>query len=1019
MTRKLFATTLALALCSAGAIADNLIFNPSFELGATGTGFIKILQLDSNPKQLYEAPVVDGSTSSLRIPNRFAEKCELSFKEFRLKPGAQYTFSAAMRGSIPKLKVNVSVTSATTDKSWGWDGKSSTFDVGTAWSRKAFTFKTCGPWPNEWYLLRVEFGKEKDAPAGDLWLDDVQIVEGKSDAYVGSGALEAAASVERTYYITEGGTEEAKAVLKVHNDTKAALDAKLRVTAVEDSVGVKAFSKDFAISLKPGEARQLPFALPLDRFGAYRLETELVDGTTPFASHPGFVAMAGRYERRPLDIGKSFCVGLNVGAATYVMPPDRGVIAKPGFRCDGRSADERLRLLADMGCRLARDWGESMFRWRYCEPKEGTFDFSGVDRTLDLYARHGMSVLPLLGHGDFIEDTSVNGPSWPAWLNAKCVKVEKSGDWKRPVMLPPLDLWRRYVRDVVAHCEGKVGYYEITNEPNGWLAPSVYVDYLNAANEEIKRADPTAKTVGFCSTGDLGGNMEGFLGSCYKLGGLKYADIVSFHPYDAPNLGSVKGADRQIEEAKHLVKQYGEGKNIPLWNTEVYYLRGTFGSQYIESEKHAPYHVAWRFLTDLGEGVAQECFLDERQIFKNLLSPHFAAQRLSQEAPSGDFVVLNALARHFEGAKPVDKIRWGNDSVCYVYERDGKNLAAFWSYGEMKGLKLKLPAKASDVRLFDMFGNELPFPEGGALRLGAEPFYLEAKEGFWLNPFSGGMDKKDFVAMLKAGVVEAELPVEAGAAARLVPTNGGWALVVSFRNCSGRDLAGKLGVQGEGLVGLEGVDFVIPANGELAMPVPVKLKGDKPGKVSAKFAVDGRRLDLPLNVEPQAKVLRPGEPARVGPSTMRMERDGKALKLHFDVKDASPSADAAGREPWEQDCVELFLDADPLANPVKYPGAYHGKVARLFIIPYAPEGQQLSVKPGELDLGGVKVSTATKAGGYTAELEIPLAALNGDYVGFEAQIDDADSVRRHSSANWNSAGDAYKNRNSFGFMALK
>jgi len=228
-----------------------------------------------------------------------------------------------------------------------------------------------------------------------------------------------------------------------------------------------------------------------------------------------------------------------------------------------------------------------------------------------------------------------------------------------------------------------------------------------------------------------------------------------------------------------------------------------------------------------------------------------------------------------------------------------------------------------------------------------------------------------------------------------------------------------MGVQGEGLTGLGSVNFAVPAGCETAIAVPVKLKAEKPGKASAKFMINGRLWDMPLNVEPQAKVLRNGDQAQVGPATMKIDCDGNTLKISFEVNDASASGYSAGRDPWEQDCIELFIDAEPLANPVKYPESYTDKVARLFIMPYAPEGQRLAVKPGALDLSGVKATSSTKKGGYIAEVEIPLAALGGKVIGFEAQIDDADTVKRNSSSTWNGKGDAFKNRFSFGFIEFK
>jgi hypothetical protein len=999
--------------------AENLIFNSGFELGDAGTSLRRVLQPDTNPGLIFEGSRADSYTfvsggKSLRIPNRFAERCELFFKEFKLKPGVEYTFSFSVKSEIPKRKVSFMI------RSWAFnneyypkgsvDGTRDDFTVGENWIRKSYTFKTKSPWPNEWFFLSFNIGNEKDSLAGDIWLDDMQLVEGKSSEYSQTDRLEAAVAVERPYLIADGKGEKMKARLLVHNGEGKKADLKLQVNAIEESTGAKAFTKDFNVSLNPGESKDLPFELAINSFGTFRLEPQLLEAGKPFASHPGFIAVIGKYERKPIDIEKNFCVGLNTEATNYVdllAPHVR--VEKTGYVCGAGSYDAFAQMLEDMGCRLVRDWGNTdAFRWRYCEPEAGKFDFSGVDRTIEIYKRHGISVMPVIASIDF-NDTPEK-PKWPDWLKSKCVKLEKSGINKKTINLPPIDLWKRYLKNLASHCKGKVKFYEIGNELNDCMNPDTYVEYLKAAYQALKEGDPDAKVVGFCATADLSCNLEGFLGSCFNLGGLEYADIVSFHPYDAPSLASRKPADKQVDELKRLMKLYGKNKTLPLWNTELFYLRGD-DRNYLESRKHNPYHVAWRFLTDLGEGISQTCFLPDSQIYKETLMPHTPTDYTSNlnrlKDPSADFVVLNALARLFEGAKPVDKINLGNDSICYVYERDGKMLAAFWHYGDMKDLKFKLDVKTSDVKLFDLFGNEIPFPENGTLKLGPETFYIEAKEA------------KGFVNILKKGVVEAARPVEVGVISRLVPQNGGWALAVSILNCSGRDLSGRLGVQGEGLVGLEGAAFTVPAKGEILVPVQVKIKEVAPEKAVAKFAIDNKIWEIPLIVAPQGKVLRSGEQVQVGPASLKVLSDVKTLKLAFDVKDTTPSGFTVGRDPWDQDCIELFIDADPIRNDMKHPDTYTDNVARLFILPYAPEGKNLVVWPGKLDLKAAKVSVSKKADGYTAELELPLATFAGKSIGFEAQFDDADTVKRQSSANWNSNGDAFKSRLSFGFIETK
>jgi hypothetical protein len=994
---------------------ENLVFNSGFELGNAGYSCTKYLRPDTNPELKYAGPVADNATRvtgklSLRIPNRFSEEMQLYSREVCLVPGREYTASLWMKSDIEHLVVNVIMFSIAKGK---WDTPRRDFEVGREWKRFSFTFTAA----HEYYSFRVGMGDRNGLPACDLWLDNLQINKGPLRDYEPCADIEATTTSPNLVLLEDG---KLSCNVELVNNSANASSAKMALDIINDGNGEKSFSKLFDFNLKPGERTSIPCQIPLNGYGAYLAQTTSI-GTQSFNSLPGYFAVIGNYERKNIDLDKTFCVGLNNGSG-YFIAHDRSLTGTSGYLAVDHDVDAHFALLAKMGCRLIRDGasGCSAFSWRMCEPKEGEFKFQIGDRLLELSERHGMKVMPILGGSDFINPPKE--PNLPEWLKNKSKKqdpipVDIMQTAKGNVYLPPLELWRKFIRETVTHCKGKVSHYEIMNEPNLFLSPTEYLEYLKAANEEIRGADPKAKTVGFCATGDLGGNVDNFMNGCIKQKGLPYADIVSFHPYDARDLKAILPADKQIDGIKAMLSENQENR-LPLWNTELFFLFSGPEHNSYEAGVCQPQHIAMRFLTDLGEGLGQSLPLPHQPLWKPLLNPH-TDENICNSLPSANFVAYNALARLFEGAKPLDKIRWGNDTICYVYEKDGRPLAAFWNYGDTKELKLKLEAKSSDLQLFDLFGNEISFPEDGIIKFGPAPFYLTTKAKAWFNLLSSEMSTTNFDAMLKNGQVEAELPVAVGTGARFVPQNGGWALVVPFRNCTGRDLPGKIGVRGEGLVGAESVSFTVPANGELAIAVPVKLKTETPGPVSAKFALDGKIWTLPLKIKPPGKLLRPGDSARLGSSSMNVSCNDKTLKISFAVNDTSPSGYVAGREPWEQDCIELFIDANPEFNQVKYPETYTDKVARLFVMPYAPEGQRMVLKPGGLDLSGVTVATATQAGGYTAEVEIPLAALGGTGIGFEAQIDDADTVKRQSSANWNSNGDAYKNRLSFGFITFK
>ena len=150
-----------------------------------------------------------------------------------------------------------------------------------------------------------------------------------------------------------------------------------------------------------------------------------------------------------------------------------------------------------------------------------------------------------------------------------------------------------------------------------------YNTYLASAVKAIRKADPAAKIAAFCLTSDFGADGTGWLDECIRLRGFKNIDIAGFHPYSSRELGSPVPADLTIETFRKQVRAVAD---IPLWNTELYYLYDVERGK--PEMKQKAHHCAWRFLIDLGEGVGQSPFISSRQIFRNVLVPEFPCSSL-------------------------------------------------------------------------------------------------------------------------------------------------------------------------------------------------------------------------------------------------------------------------------------------------------------------------------------------------------------------------------------------------------
>jgi len=1031
-------TAAFLLVCARSMAAENLVVNSGFEMGSTGYVCIKYLRPEHNPQMKYEGAQLDTAAPSsgrqaLKIPNRFAEHFRIFGREVKLQPGTEYTFSFACRSTMPGAEIKtvwLSVSQAD-----GWHAGSGSIKPTPQWQRYSCSFKVPAGRNPAYYTLLISTDMEKSAELrpGDVWFDDLMLVEGKETSYRPFPGVEVCVAAPPLLLRGQDRNATAETILLNNTDKQQKVKIRLDMTAdhggnFQDPVyGEKRPLPEGEIALGPGEKRVIKMPLPLDRLGSFELVPVVAGAERPRVAS-GFTAVAGKYERKPIDFDQTFCVAFNHGGGGgFIMPPAFGENGQPGYRT-AVGMDEYLRMMGDMGCRLFRDldYPAPVIRWSAIEKEPGKMDFRLADLTVDKAAQYGITILPILGE---FEKRYI-----PAWCYEQRTETSeypgRMNSLKGKIFMPPMTLWRNYVRNVARHYQGRLRYFEIANEPNLYLAPQDYLTCLKAAYEEIKAVDPNNRVVGFCSTGDLGGSLTEYLESCFKLGGLQYADIVSFHPYASPHMNAIVPADRLDAELKVLPGKYGH-PGMPLWNTEIYYLTGR-GKGSADKGFYRPSDAAQRFLTDLGEGIGQSISVPGETVFRNPWATHnHAPIAVAMVYPNANYVTYNALARLFEGAKPLEKIRWGNDSVCYVFRKNDKFIAGFWNYSGAQGLKLTLPLNDEQAELLDVYGNKInlnPHP----LPLSVTPYYLADKSG----------DLPAFLKALRAAIVEADKPVTAGENVRLLPRGSGWEAVVALRNCTGAVLAGEVGIQGDGMVGGKIVRFEIPAGKSAVVAIPVTLRaGGAPTDAIVKTYVNKRLWEFPVKVLPRSEIYHvsstPGKSVALLRSTGKKAAqhsaefsaavEGEHLRLSVTVKDTSDSGPVAGRYPWEQDCVELFFDANPELLSEKYATVYHDYVGRILIVP-AADGAKLTFMPKKLQkftAENIQCTSARNADGYIVSLNIPFDALTvpgspqSRLIGFDIAVDNAGAGEKAvQQLHWNSTGDAYKNRCSFGILTF-
>lgn len=195
-------------------------------------------------------------------------------------------------------------------------------------------------------------------------------------------------------------------------------------------------------------------------------------------------------------------------------------------------------------CALLREagvgWVRSGFRWDAAERKPGEWDFAAFDKVVDDCEAQGVQLLPIL-----------------------CRSVA----WADPAH-EHLDAWGDYVKRVVTRYGTRLPVLEVWNEQNismFWKNPSAanYLALLRRTYEVVKAHDPALRV----SFGGTSGIPHDFFEEVYKLGGGKFFDLVSVHPYTHPEAPEGR-LDRDLEKLRAIMAKYGDAEK-PIWITEM------------------------------------------------------------------------------------------------------------------------------------------------------------------------------------------------------------------------------------------------------------------------------------------------------------------------------------------------------------------------------------------------------------------------------------------------------------------
>lgn len=199
---------------------------------------------------------------------------------------------------------------------------------------------------------------------------------------------------------------------------------------------------------------------------------------------------------------------------------------------------EQFENVARMLRMMGMGWVRERFSWGATEPEKGKVDWRQYDAIADAYGAQGVRVYQIFHDS-------------PGWTRPNS-KTPNPDDLR--------DVYR-FAQRVAEHYRGKVGAWEIWNEPDIGFWPDLsdsYAGMLKAAYLGMKTADPTVPVL----LGSFCWGLSAFDGNVLASGAGDYFDIVNWHCYSPPAAyAATLGSYLDLMKAQGCEKR-------PVWLTE-------------------------------------------------------------------------------------------------------------------------------------------------------------------------------------------------------------------------------------------------------------------------------------------------------------------------------------------------------------------------------------------------------------------------------------------------------------------
>ena len=191
--------------------------------------------------------------------------------------------------------------------------------------------------------------------------------------------------------------------------------------------------------------------------------------------------------------------------------------------------------------------------WPEIETARGVYDWTKLDKDVTQAEKHHAQFLFTLG-------------GTPRWATSA---PETARSYVGFTVVPDdIQDWKDFLRAVATRYKGRIGAYEVWNEPDLSIfytgTPAQLAALERAAAEVIHQTDPAALVLSAPASGGAGGSQLCFLEAYFAAGGGQSADVLAYHGYTYPAEGEIPALARFRAQAATA----GLGGK-PVWDTET------------------------------------------------------------------------------------------------------------------------------------------------------------------------------------------------------------------------------------------------------------------------------------------------------------------------------------------------------------------------------------------------------------------------------------------------------------------